>query len=51
MNGIKNGEGIERYNNGDSYEANYYDGKLHGIGIFLDNIGVYTWANQSKYEG
>jgi len=51
LNGIKNGEGMERFKNGDSYEGNYYDGKFHGIGIFLDNIGMYTWANQSKYEG
>jgi hypothetical protein len=33
LSGIKNGEGNEKFKNGDSYEGNYYDGKFHGMGI------------------
>lgn len=37
--------------NGDMYVGEYKNGKFHGKGIFLFNLGCYTWANHSKYEG
>lgn len=47
MNGAKNGEGSEKFKNGDSYEGSYYDGKFHGMGIF-NIIKVFTFGEISQ---
>lgn len=57
MNGVKNGEGSEKFKNGDSYEGSYYDGKFHGMGILYiikvcisGEISQDTKASSSKAQ-
>ena len=42
--GEPHGKGFEEYENGDSYEGEFKDGKAHGQ-------GVGKFANGSRYEG
>jgi hypothetical protein len=41
---LKEGKGLDTFNNGDSYKGEYKKGKFEGN-------GVYTWSNGSYYEG
>lgn len=41
---MREGEGFERYVNGNSYRGNFHKGKAHGK-------GTYTWANGETYSG
>lgn len=43
-NGLKHGDGIEKYGNGDKYEGQYVNGLAEGY-------GEYTWADGSVYRG
>lgn len=42
--GIRHGNGVNKFPNGDVYSGQYENGKRHGK-------GVYIWANNNKYEG
>lgn len=43
-NGLKHGEGVEHYGNGDYYRGEYINGMPEGY-------GEYIWADQSSYKG
>lgn len=43
-NGLKHGEGVEHYCNGDYYRGEYINGMPEGY-------GEYIWADQSTYKG
>ena len=52
--GIKSGEGIIIYKNGDKYEGEWiYDNKKHSKGILIYNNGkgIITYANGDEHEG
>lgn len=41
---LRNQSGLHRFPNGDVYEGEFLDGRMHGY-------GRYRWSNGSKYEG
>ena len=43
-NSMRNGYGIEHYEEGSIYKGTFLNGKKHGI-------GVYVWMDRSSYEG
>ena len=43
-NSMKNGYGIEKYNDNSEYRGEFLNGKKHGI-------GYYKWSDNSLYEG
>lgn len=62
-----NGKGTFQYTNGDKYDGQWKDGKMHGIGLYefangdrykgdfhvnkREGTGTYVWKNKGRYVG
>lgn len=62
-----NGKGTYKYTNGDKYDGQWKEGKMHGKGLYefangdryqgdfhvnkREGTGTYVWANKGRYTG